>query len=606
MRYYPIEDYGVIGDLNTIALVGQHGSIDFMCFPDFDSPTIFAKMLDADKGGHFSITPLRTADIKFKQMYIPNTNILLTRFLSDDGVTEIIDFMPVYSDANEGHILIRRVIQVRGQERYRMECNPQFNYARDQHTVEEKDGAFFFTSQSKNPITLKLSSPSTICLDKQQAYAEFTLQPEDTCDFILELVTDGNKLKPWSKERVSQSIYQTMNFWKAWIRRSKYKGRWQEVVNRSALVLKLMTSRKHGTVVAAPTFGLPEKIGGDKNWDYRYNWIRDSSFVLYALIRLGYTKEASCFMHWLQETCIDLEKPGELSLMYTLDGQKYIPEFNLDHFEGYLASSPVRIGNAAHDQLQLDIYGELMDSVYLFDKYAEPLSHDLWQKLTGQINWVCQNWGLEDEGIWEVRGGKRHFLYSKLLCWVAIDRGIRLAQKRSFPMPSHWIKVRDEIYHTIFKDYWDPKKQTFVQFKGSDHVDASTLMMPLMRFISPRDPKWLSTLACIEKELVSDSLVYRYHPGHSILTGLGEGEGTFSLCSFWYVECLSRAGQLQKARLCFEKMLGYANHVGLYAEQLGFKGEHLGNFPQAFTHLGLISAAYNLNENLNDARNREV
>ncbi|MGA8164405.1 MAG: glycoside hydrolase family 15 protein [Waddliaceae bacterium] len=599
--YQPIENYGIIGDLNTVALVGLNGSIDFMCFPEFDSPSIFCALLDKNKGGHFSINPLGK-EIKHRQMYLPDTNVLLTRFLSEDGVGEIADFMPV-DEQREGHVLVRRVTQVRGEETYTMHCQPRFNYARSPHKTDRRNKCLFFTGLDDQKLVLKLAGTVPLRVKKGDGYAIFTLRPGETADFILEKV-DAESSLAHPADFAEKSLYETLNYWKRWIARSKYQGRWQEMVNRSALVLKLMTSRRYGSIVASATFGLPEKVGGEKNWDYRYNWIRDAAFTLYALIRLGYTKEAGAFIKWVQHYCKDLQTPGALSLMYSIQGEKKLHEIELSHLEGYKRSSPVRIGNAAYSQLQLDIYGELMDSIYLYDKYGEPISYELWNELMGQINWVCENWKLPDEGIWEVRGGKRQFLYSRVLCWVAVDRGVRLSAKRSFPMPKHWPAIRDEIYYSIFNEFWDAKRKTFVQYKGGKRLDASSLIMPLVRFISPQDERWLSTLKAIEEDLVSDSLVYRYCPEHVKLTGLKSGEGTFSLCSFWYVESLSRAGYLQKARLYFEKMLGYANHLGLYSEQLGFQGEHLGNFPQAFTHLSLISAAYNLNTRLNDERNR--
>ena len=302
--------------------------------------------------------------------------------------------------------------------------------------------------------------------------------------------------------------------------------------------------------------------------------------------------------------CENIGDAGYLSLMYTIDGHKDLEEVELTHLEGYRQSRPVRIGNGAYNQIQLDIYGELLDSVYLCDKHVEPISYRFWQKLSRQIEWVCNNWHLEDEGIWEVRGGKRQFLYSRLMCWVAIDRGMRIVQNHSYPLPPRWIEERDRIFHTIHNDFWDEELQSFVQFKGAKTVDAATLLMPIIRFISPTDPQWLSTLKRIEEELVSDSMVYRYRPDEE-LEGLTGGEGTFSMCTFWYVECLARAGQLDKATLFFEKMLGFANHLGLYAEQLGPEGEHLGNFPQAFTHLGLISAALSLNRALDNRNHKE-
>jgi GH15 family glucan-1,4-alpha-glucosidase len=352
-------------------------------------------------------------------------------------------------------------------------------------------------------------------------------------------------------------------------------------------------------MVAAPTFGLPEDLGGVRNWDYRYTWIRDASFTLYGLIRLGYTGEAAAFMQWIEARCDELEPDGSLQIMYGIDGRHELTEHELSHLDGYRNSRPVRVGNGAYDQLQLDIYGELMDSVYLYNKYGAPISYDLWRNLVRLIDWVCDNWRRKDEGIWEVRGGQKEFLYSRLLCWVAIDRGVRLALKRSFPAPlSRWLEMRDEIYLEIQNGFWNDKIGAFVQHKGGEALDASALLMPLVKFVSPVDPRWLSTLRAIEDRLVEDSLVYRYRVGRAADDGLQGEEGTFNMCSFWFVECLSRAGELDKARLYLEKMFGYANHLGLYGEELGRSGETLGNFPQAFTHLALISAATDLNRRL--------
>lgn len=589
--YQPIENYGVIGDLNTAALVGLNGSIDFMCFPDFDSPSIFAALLDAQKGGSFEIAPLSAA-VKNKQMYLPDTNILLTRFLSSQGVGEITDFMPL-----EGHMLIRRVKQVTGCSDYRMRCSPRFNYAQASHRLQQNgEHEVLFIPDNSSPLRLRSTVP-LIVIDKD-VYAEFTLEHNQTADFIL----SGLDTPPMEIIAIDKCFYATMDYWQKWIGRCTYKGRWQEIVHRSALILKLMTSKKYGSIIAAPTFSLPEQIGGSKNWDYRYNWIRDTSFTLYALIRLGYTREAGEFINWLVNYCTDIATPGNLSLMYRLDGSKNLTESELTHLEGYKGSRPVRIGNGAYNQLQLDIYGELMDSVYLYNKFGEPISYDLWNALSGQIDWLSAHWQQPDHGIWEIREGMQEFLYSRLMCWVALDRAIRLAQKRSFPMNERWVVERDKMYRSIFTDFWDEKRKTFVQAKGLKKVDASTLLMPLVRFISPYDKRWLSTMAAIEEDLVTDSLVYRYKIDEDV-EGLHRGEGTFSLCTFWYVECLSRSGQIHKARYYFEKMLGYANHLGLYAEELSFEGDQLGNFPQAFTHLGLISAAYNLDARLNNATN---
>lgn len=601
--YQPIENYGIIGDLNTVALVGLNGSIDFMCFPNFDSPSIFASLLDKDKGGSFNICP-HMHHYNTKQLYLPDTNVLLTRFLSEEGVGEITDFMPV-EDIFKGHILVRRITCVRGELSFSMSCRPRFNYARDKHEIQKVKNGVLFSSQGTDKMQISLKSNIPIVEKNADADATFSLKAGQQVDFILELVEQGAPTLDNIHKFVDRNLYETINYWKEWIAQSNYQGRYTDIVNRSALILKLMTSFKYGSIVAAPTFSLPEWLGGERNWDYRYIWIRDASFTMYSLISLGYTKEASKFIEWVEKQCQDIGVAGYLGLMYKLDGSVDLKEQTLSHLEGYMGSGPVRIGNAAYDQLQLDIYGELMDAVYLYNKYGEPISYDFWLALGRQIDWLCDNWNQPDEGIWEVRGGQRKFLYSRFMCWVALERIIRIGESRPFPYPKKWSETRDEIYNSIWKDFWNDEKKYFVQYIGADSVDAATLLMPMMRFINSKDPRWLSTLEAIEKELVSDSLVYRYRPDKAAPDGLSGKEGTFSMCTFWYVECLSRAGQLQKARLYFEKMLGYANHLGLFSEMLGFRGEHLGNFPQAFTHLGLISAALNLDKQLNDQRNQD-
>ena len=601
-RYPPIEDHGIIGDLYTVALVAKDGSIDFLCLPAFDSPSVFAALVDADSGGRFQISP-QLDDAVQKQLYLPDTNVLLTRFLADAGVAELSDFMPV-EDAGVAHNLVRRAKTVRGEVRFVMRCDPRFDYARGTHTVEKcSDTEVLFVGRAgSQELVLRLRSSVPMHVVDGSATAEFTLSADQSAWFVLEVVK-GNEPSPSAQaDYVAVAFKDTVNFWRRWVARSTYKNRWREFVNRSALVLKLLTSNEYGSMVAAPTFGLPEHIGGSRNWDYRFTWIRDSSFTLYGLMRLGYTDEAAAFMRWMMARCDELEPDGSLQIMYGIDGRKAIDEEVLPHLEGYMGSRPVRIGNAAHTHLQLDIYGELMDSLYLYDKYGSPIGHDAWMNVMRLIDWVCKHWGEKDESSWEVRSGRQEFLFSRVMCWVAIDRAIRLATKRSFPAPfSRWYEVRDTIYRDIFQRFWDQARGGFVQHPGATTFDAAALLMPLVRFVSPTDPRWLSTLAGIDRELVSDSLVYRYRLGESFSDGLTGQEGTFSMCSFWYVECLSRMGDLQKARFFFEKMLGYANHLGLYGEELGPRAQHLGNFPQAFTHLALISAAYDLDRRLSAA-----
>jgi GH15 family glucan-1,4-alpha-glucosidase len=601
VSYQPIENYGVIGDLHTVALAGMDGSIDFLCLPEFDSPSVFAALLDAGQGGRFQVAPLLD-QAQQKQLYLPDTCVLLTRFLSDAGVAEVSDFMPI-ADVDDEHDIVRRVKTVRGEIRFRMVCQPRFDYARAAHTVEPTPDGVLFVSAGPRPLALRLHASVPVRVEDGAAVAEFTLRADEWASFVLEAVRPGKDSPAVNPDFVAEAFKETVNFWRRWIARSTYRGRWREMVNRSALTLKLLTSRRHGSIVASPTFGLPEQVGGERNWDYRYTWIRDAAFTLYGLIRLGFTDEAAAFMRWVEARCHELKPDGALQIMYGIDGRHALPEEHLPHLEGYLGSRPVRIGNGAYSHLQLDIYGELMDAIYLYDKYGEPISHDLWGNVVRFMEWLCANWRQPDEGIWEVRGGRREFLYSRVLCWAAIDRAVRLAQRRSFPSPLlRWHDVRDEIYHDIFARFWNGERKAFVQTPGSTTLDASALLMPLIKFIGPTDARWVSTLRAIERELVSDSLVYRYRHDNRFSDGLTGTEGTFSMCSFWYVECLSRLGDLEQARFYFEKMLGYANHLGLYGEELGYRGQHLGNFPQAFTHLALISAAYDLDRRLSSAR----
>ena len=604
MSYQPIEDYGIIGNMRTVALVGMNGSIDWLCFPNFDSPSVFARVLDDKKGGHFSIGPTNTDRMTPKRFYWPDTNVLVTRFLSPEGVAEIIDFMPVSSSVVpfEEHPIIRFVRVARGEMSFRLECKPAFDYAREEHSVEVHSGGARFRSSG---LSLGLSTRIPVRQWGSGVEAEFVLKEDESATFVLREVPQyGSGGVAISDAEGQRAFEQTVQFWRGWIAKCSYRGRWREVVHRSALCLKLLTFEPTGAIVAAPTCSLPEDLGGERNWDYRYTWIRDAAFTLYGLLRIGFTDEAARFMEWLEARCHELGPDGSLQIMYGLDGRRQLTEETLGHLEGYRGSSPVRIGNGAYDQLQLDIYGEMMDSIYLYNKYGSPISSDLWTHLRRLVNWVCDNWAIEDEGIWEVRGGRKHFLYSKLMCWVAIDRGLRLADKRSFPADrDRWIKVRDQIYEEILDKGWSGKRQAFVQHYGSDSLDASNLIMPLVFFMSPNDPRMLKTLEAImappsKGGLVSNSLVYRYNLTETA-DGLSGDEGTFNMCTFWLVEALTRAGRtdrklLEQARLIFERMLGYANDLGLYAEETGPSGEALGNFPQAFTHLALISAAFNL------------
>jgi GH15 family glucan-1,4-alpha-glucosidase len=598
MPYLPIERYGIIGDMHTVALVGINGSIDWWCYPHVDSPSVFGAILDDVKGGRFQITS-DGENVRLRQLYFPDTNVLITRFLSPDGVAELTDFMPVDAAACREYprLLCRRVTMVRGTMPFRLLCQPAFDYARAAHeTTVCPEGAVF-----RSPgLELGLSTAVPLRQEGNGVTANFVLSHGDSATFVLsELDDDHPELLRLSEADAEQAFKDTVAFWHRWLSRSTYRGRWREMVNRSALALKLMTFEPTGAIVAAPTCSLPASLSsGTRNWDYRYTWIRDGSFTLYGFMRIGLTDEAHRFIEWLKYRIHEQGADGSLQGVYSIEGKHEIPEETLDHLAGYQDLHPVRIGNGAYKQLQLDIYGELMDSVYLYNKYGRLIDYDLWTYLRRMLDWVVDNWQQPDEGIWEVRGDRQHFVYSKLMCWIALDRGLRLADKRSFPADrAYWLRARDTIYEDIMTRGWNGSRQAFVQAYGSDTLDASNLFMPLSFFIAPTDPRMLSTLDAIMRELVSDSLVKRYN-GEGTGPGLPATDGTFSFCSFWLVEALTRAGRLDEARLIFEKMLSYANHLGLYAEEIGPSGEALGNFPQAFTHLALISAAFNLNRAL--------
>ena len=596
MAFQPIENYGVIGNLRTAALVGMDSSVDFFCFPDFDSPTVFAALLDPSHGGQFSVRP-SMPDMQFRQMYIAETNILVSRFLSENAAAEVCDFMPLTSSAQKNE-LVRIVRVIHGEAKFSMQCQPAFDYARAPHSFEmTRHGAAFRPANSERvPLLLRATVPLEI--SSSSAVSTFTLRKNQEAAFILGPLEEESD-KPLTREEINRNFDETLLYWRNWSAKSSYRGRWREAVSRSALALKLLTSRRYGALLAAPTFSLPEHIGGTRNWDYRYVWLRDAAFTLYAFMRLGLYEEADQFFHWL-ENQVDrsVQRNRPLQIMYGIDGRIELNETELPHLRGYRDSKPVRIGNAAWDQLQLDIFGELMDAVYLHSKYRHALAHRRWEEIKSLLAWLAENWNQPDDGIWEVRGGNRHFLHSRLMCWVAFDRGIRLVHKRSLSAPlGEWYVQRDMILADIYTNFWNPKLGAFVQSKGSEALDASVLLMPLMRIISPVDPMWLSTLNAIEKSLAEDALVYRYRNSQTG-DGLEGEEGSFTCCSFWFVECLARAGQIEKARLLFDKLLCHANHLGLFSEQIGRSGHQLGNFPQALTHLALISAATYLDRGL--------
>ncbi|GAA1818317.1 glycoside hydrolase family 15 protein [Agromyces neolithicus] len=608
MGEYPnIADHGLIGDLQTAALVDTNATIDWFCAPRFDAPSVFGSLLDAERGGFCSVRPT-TDDYVTRQLYLPNTAILITRFMSEAGVGEVIDFMPVTDgEATDRHRIVRMVRVVRGSMTFEAEIQPRFDYGRATHTMEPDVGVGVRFSSGAQSLTVHRVGEPVHHGGQQAGRVEVvgdglritgTLEAGEITGVVLE--SGGAPPTRVTRDELMTMFLETTRYWRDWNSQSSYRGRWREVVARSAMTLKLMTYAPTGALVAAPTAGLPEQVGGERNWDYRYTWIRDASFSVYSLLSLGYVEEAEAFVEWLMARVHESvgEGSGPLKIMYRVDGTSDLIEETVDDLAGYRGSTPVRIGNGAADQLQLDIYGEAMDSIHLADTHGLQLPHAGWVKLSEMLDWVCDNWNTPEEGIWETRGGRQNFTYGRFMSWIALDRGIRLAVLRGRPAPIlRWREQRDAIYEQIMTNGWHAERRAFVQHDATDVLDASLLLMPLMGFVAPRDPMWLATLAAMDTELVSDSLVYRYNPSASP-DGLLGSEGTFTLCSFWYVDALARSGYLEEAQLVFEKMLTYANHLGLYAEEIGLTGEQLGNFPQAFSHLSLINAAVNLDYQL--------
>src|SRR6266567_59774 len=539
-RYPNIADHGLIGDLQTTALVTDRGVIDWFCCPRFDSPSIFASLLDADKGGHFQIAPECT-DYVTKQMYFPDSAVLVTRFMTADGVGELIDFMPpITGRATDKHRLVRVLRIPRGTMSFEMDLQPRFDYGRAKHKTELAAHGATLTSDDMRLTVHMVGSRgaekngSALKRAGSGLRASWTLREGETAGVVIDSMSGPPKrMQPAELERM---LDDTSKFWRDWLHQGTYAGRWREMVSRSAMTLKLLTYNPTGAPVAAATAGLPEDPGGERNWDYRFTWVRDASFSIYALLGLGYTEEAAKFGVWLRDRVDEQagDRSGPLKIMYRVDGSSDLIEEELKHFEGWRGAKPVRIGNGAADQLQLDIYGEAMDAVYLADQSGFSIPHRGWLCVADMMDWLAEHWDQPDEGIWETRGGRKDFTYGRFQAWVALDRAIRIAEHHARPAQvGRWLTERDRIYN---------------------------------------------------QSMTPD--------------GLRGSEGTFSLCTFWYVDALARAGRLEDAELTFLKMHTYANHLGLYSEEIGQTGEQLGNFPQAFSHLALIGAAINLDYQL--------
>ena len=582
-----IGEHGIIGNLSTVALVSRDGAMDFLCWPRFDSPTVFAALLDPERGGVFELAP-ENRDASLLQMYLPDTAVLLTRWMLGDACAEVFDLMPIPADSEDGTCrVVRRVCVNRGTVRMRLRCAPRLDYARKRPQVTMENGAVLF--KADDCITLRLIGPVPFEMGDGEVAATFEMSAGETVDFVLDEAAEP----ALADGAVDYAVSDTIKRQREWTAKSTYRGRWRHAVTRSAITLKLLTSHRHGSMVAAATFGLPETRGGERNWDYRATWIRDASFAVYGLGRLGYYEEAVAFTRWVADRVQGGQHPPKV--MYQVDGNLVADEEMLDHLRGYGGAQPVRIGNGATDQLQLDIYGELMDTIYLNNKYGEAISHKDWLGVCRMVEHVGKVWNKPDSGIWEMRSEPAHHLHSRLMCWVAVDRAIRLGSKRSLAAPfGDWIEIRNAISDDIWANFWNEEKGHFVRTRHGEDLDGAMLMMPLVRFVGATDPAWLGTLDAITEKLTDGLLVLRYTSDD----GLDGHEGAFAACAFWHVECLARAGRVAQARENFEKLLHHGNHLMLYAEEFDQKGRLLGNFPQAFTHLALISAAYYLDRKL--------
>ncbi|KAK5990938.1 hypothetical protein PT974_09213 [Cladobotryum mycophilum] len=649
--YLPIEDYGMVGNMHTCALIGIDGSVDFMCWPDFDSPSLFCRLLDKNKGGYFSISPPPELGCTIKQQYLPSSCILQTRYIHEEGVVDLVDFFPrpksaqvmtkgykqnayreaTYVQEELKKWLVRRVECIRGSLTLDIDLFPAFGYGRDEHdltlcqkTHTTNDLVSKIATFHSKDVKLQLD----VAVDQEDAHtspkivfervrklsmlgeglvARIQIKAGQSISFVLRNDIPNHITKVITNQVLDMKQHDTQSFWYNFISQSKYKGRWREVVSRSLMILKMLTYEPTGAIVAAPTFSLPEDVGGVRNWDYRYSWVRDASFTIYILLRLGFKAEADAYMEFIMERFTQSRGPdGGLPIMFTIRGETDIPESTLDHFEGYRGSSPVRIGNGAAFHLQFDIYGELMDSIYLYNKYGKPVPWDVWCSVREMLDYVLTIIGNTDMSIWEVRGNKQRFTFSQIMLWVAFDRGLRLADKRCFPCPNRakWMEARDSLYEEIMQKGYNTEMKSFIQsYESTNVLDSSILLAPLVFFISPCDPRFTNTLDRImlppeEGGLTSTGLVFRYDTELSD-DGVGGRDGAFSMCTFWLVEALTRASIYERkyyirAVNLFENMLQFSNHLCMFSEEIARSGEQLGNTPQAFSHLALISAAFNL------------
>jgi len=579
-----IEDYALIGDCQTAALVGRDGSIDWLCFPRFDSGACFAALLGTPKHGRFLLTP--AAPIKaIHRRYRPGTLVLETEFEVEGGSVRLIDCMPPRTAAPD---LVRMVVGVRGRIPMRMQLVIRFDHGSIVPWVRRIERGIRATA---GPETLLLRADVELRGVDFTTVAEFDVAEGQQVAFDLAWHRSHEPAPPESD--VDGAIRDTTAWWEAWSARCRYQGRWRDPVVRSLITLKAMTYAPTGGMVAAPTTSLPERLGGVRNWDYRFCWLRDATFTLYALMMGGYIDEAREWREWLLRAVAG--KPDQIQIMYGLAGERRLTELELGWLPGYERSAPVRIGNAAHMQLQLDIFGEVMDALHVARREGLPSDDDAWRvqrELTAHLE---QIWSDPDEGIWEVRGPRRHFTHSKVMAWVAFDRVVKDVERFGQAGPvDRWRALRDQVHDDVCRKAYDPSRNTFVQYYGAKALDASLLMMPLVGFLPPSDPRIRGTVEAIERELVRDGFVARY-PTRESVDGLPPGEGTFIACTFWLADNLALLGRRDDARDCFERLLGLANDVGLLSEEYDPDAKRLvGNFPQAFAHVSLVNTAYNL------------
>ena len=586
--YCRIEDYALIGDGLTAALVARDGSIDWACFPRFDSPSVFARVLDARRGGAWQIAP--TGPYAVERSYLPDTNVLSTTFTTEGGVVELLDFMPPRT-ASRGAVgdstIVRLVRGRRGVVELRTTFEPRFDYARATPTWELQPG--FGARATYRDLTLTLQSKMDLDVANDRATVAWTLAAGEEATFLL--TCQENPSIVWRSDvaaACTRLLDEAVGFWRSWIARCTYDGPYADMVRRSALALKLLDYAPTGAIIAAPTASLPEEIGGVRNWDYRYSWLRDTAFTVYALYAIGYRDEAEAFLNWIVE--VERGGPASLQIMYGVEGERRLDEAGLDHLEGYRGSRPVRIGNGAYTQRQHDVYGETLDCAFLLQKHGGLITPELWAFLRAIVDHICDVWSEPDDGIWEVRSGARHFVYSKALCWVGVDRGIKIAERGDMSANlERWRAAREAIHADLLAHGYDERVGAFTQDYDADELDASALALLLRGVLPPDDPRMGSTVDRVAEVLGTDGLVHRY--SEEAEDGLTGGEGAFLMCSFWLVDCYALLGRREEARALLDRLVGLANDVGLYAEQVDPESkQHLGNFPQAFTHIALINA----------------